>query len=162
MPTSTWAALANTTLGAAATSVTFSSIPNTYQDLVLVIAGTTDVARTIGYRLNGDSTANYPYIYMGGNGTSTDSGASNSLTLGLLTRMGTVQSTTTAHFMDYSDTSKTTMVLSRGGASNELLRAHASRWGNSNAVTSIYIATLDINANAFQSGTTFSLYGIVS
>lgn len=159
MPTSTWAALANITLGAAATSVTFSSIPNTYRDLVLVIAGTTDAPRTIGYRLNGDSTANYPYIYMGG---PIDSGASNSLTLGLLTRMGTGQSTTIAHFMDYSDTSKTTVVLSRGGTAGELIRAHASRWGNSNAVTSIYIATLDINTNAFQSGTTFSLYGIVS
>jgi hypothetical protein len=161
MPTATYIALANTTLSSTATSITFSSIPATYRDLVLVIAGTTDAARTIGYRLNSDTGSNYSYVYMQGNGSATESG-NGTLTLGLLTRMGTGQSTTIAHFMDYSATDKHKTVLSRGGTSAELLRAHASRWASTNAVTSIYIATLDINANAFQIGTTFALYGIVS
>lgn len=159
--TATYIALSNTTLGAAATSVTFSSIPATYRDLVLVIAGTTDAARTIGYRLNSDTGTNYHYTLIGGDGTNPES-ASGLLTLGVLTRMGTGQSTTIANFMDYSATDKHKTVLSRGGTSAELLRAHVSRWASTNAVTSIYIATLDINTNAFQSGTTFSLYGIVS
>jgi hypothetical protein len=38
MPTSTYVALATTTLGATAASVTFSSIPATYRDLLLVNA----------------------------------------------------------------------------------------------------------------------------
>lgn len=161
MPTPTYIALANTTLGASATSVTFSSIPSTYRDLVLVIAGTTDVARTIGYRLNSDTGSNYSYTFMGVDGNNVES-QSGTLTLGLLTRMGTGQSTTIANFMDYSATNKNKTVLSKGGTAAEIVRAQVTRWANTNAVTSIYIATLDINANAFQSGTTFSLFGVVS
>ena len=43
-PVSTYVALATTTLGATASSVTFSSIPATYRDLVLVTNAQTTTA----------------------------------------------------------------------------------------------------------------------
>jgi hypothetical protein len=54
-------------LGADATSITFSSIPNTFTDLILIWGGRKTgtnpsgggVATKMGVRLNGDSTSNY-------------------------------------------------------------------------------------------------------
>jgi hypothetical protein len=161
MPTATYIALANTTLSSTATSITFSSIPATYRDLVLVIAGTTDATRTTGVRFNSDTGSNYSYVEMNGTGSAAES-SSGTLSFALAGRMTTSQSTTIVQVMDYSATDKHKTVLSRGGSSADLVRASASRWANTAAITSVYIATLDINVNAFQSGTTFSLFGIVS
>jgi hypothetical protein len=65
MPTSTYVALATTTLGATAASVTFSSIPATYRDLVLVYNGTTSANIGVDVEFNGDTnSANYSRVFM--------------------------------------------------------------------------------------------------
>ena len=67
MATNTYVALDTQTLGSAAASVTFSSIPQTYTDLVLVINGYSINDVDWRFRMgNGsiDSGSNYSGTYM--------------------------------------------------------------------------------------------------
>ena len=56
---STMTPIATNTLTAVASSVTFSSIPSTYTDLVLVLQGSFDSADDVRFRFNGDTGSNY-------------------------------------------------------------------------------------------------------
>ena len=56
----TYEPISTTTLGSAVNSVTLSSIPATYTDLVLVWKGSFSASGSgVGVRFNGDSGANY-------------------------------------------------------------------------------------------------------
>jgi hypothetical protein len=61
MPTNTYVALATQTLGSAAASVTFSSIPATYTDLVLItsVQNNSGGNRAMQIILNADTATNY-------------------------------------------------------------------------------------------------------
>ena len=62
MPTNTYVALDKVTLGTAASTITFSSIPQTYTDLVMVFDGTAASATYSGIRFNGDTGNNYSFV----------------------------------------------------------------------------------------------------
>jgi hypothetical protein len=158
MPTPTYTALATTTLSGGETSVTFSSIPATYRDLV--IQGTTKAGAEIALFIafNADTTAaNYSYVYMLGNGSTTSSVTSAANRL--ISSTSTVFSTFRVQAMDYSDTSKHKTYLSRADVSSAFTYALAGRWANTNAITSVAIS---VASNSFSAETTFSLFGIAS
>ena len=72
---STYTPIASQTLGSAAASVTFSSIPQGYTDLVIVNNVTCTIdTQVIGCQYNGDTGANYSKTYLLGNGSSAFSG----------------------------------------------------------------------------------------
>jgi hypothetical protein len=154
MPTPTYIALATTTLGSAASSVTFTSIPGTYKDLILVFDGTpTSTADTILY-FNSDTTnGNYSTVEMVGDGSSTSSSTFLST--------GAVYTSQRANFifniMDYSATDKHKTSLIRNNAPANNVRARAYRWANTSAVTSVSFRT---QSSTFAAGSTFSLYGV--
>jgi hypothetical protein len=162
MPTPTYTPLATVTLGTATGSVTFSSIPATYRDLILVFNGTstnTDIA-SLQVRINADSGTNYSGVFMTGfsggavSSSFTDSGA----VVGFTQNTGAVN---IAQFMDYSATDKHKTILSRqNAATGSLVRAIAMRWANTAAITSL-LCRVDTGVN-FNSGSTFSLYGVIA
>ena len=167
MATSTYIALANYTVtGSAKADVTFSSIPATYRDLVLVAGSIdpTNSGRTMFVQLNGDNSSTYVWVNAAGYSTSSKSSATGSTTQGML--LGPVNvglptdnpSTIIFNLMDYSATDKHKTGLARHNSTNEV-EMIASRWPSTNAVTSmrIYMSVGDIDLN-----TTFALYGIVS
>ena len=156
--TQTYAPLATTTLSSSATSVTFSNIPATYRDLVVVISGTNPNNRDSYWRANGDSGLNYSYIQAGNSGGSTFSNSFSGGSEAWAGIVGPVQSSTILQFMDYSATNKHKVALSRGniGGSNVIMQV--SRWANSAAITSIAIIA---NGN-FNSGSIFSMYGVLA
>jgi hypothetical protein len=159
MPTPTYRPLANITLGSTAGSVTFSSIPNTYRDLVVVINGNVSSATDIAYRLNGDSASNYSNVWMFGDASSSGSG-SNATTEGVVHYTNqSSQFLTTFSLIDYSATNKHKMGISRGSTVGGLSIAYASRWANTAAVTTLLCIA---KGTTFTSGTTFALYGIAS
>ena len=158
MPTTTYTPIASVTLSASASEVVFSGLPQSFRDLILVVTGTATATMTFGVQFNGDTANNYTYVEMTGDGSSASS-SSGSLSQALVGRFTTSQSVSTAQIMDYSATDKQKTVLGRGGASNELVRASASRWANTAAVTSIRVVPL---SNSFASGTTFNLFGVIS
>jgi hypothetical protein len=161
LPTPTYTALANVTLGTATASVTLSSIPATYRDLVLVFNGTLTTNTGVIVRNNGDSGSNYPQVLMrndGASGTfsSTDTGTSYYAT------WNAAPSGTPIAFilqlMDYSATDKHKTALWRNqyeafGATSRV-EAFAGRWANTAAITSVAVVA------AMASGTTVTLYGI--
>ena len=79
----TYVAIATNTLGSAAASVTFSSIPGTYTDLVIVTQAISATADNVGIRFNSDSGSNYSQTWLSGNGTSAISSRYSSSTSGV-------------------------------------------------------------------------------
>ena len=161
MPTPTYTALATVTLGSSASSVTFSSIPATYRDLILVANGTIGLSSdNVILRFNSDSGSNYSNVVMVGFGTSSVESAASTTTSIVRATAGNIQSTNIWNIMDYSATDKHKTVLSRSGTnSSTSVSAAAERWANTAAITSIYVAALSTTLSA---GHTFSLYGVIA
>jgi hypothetical protein len=150
MPTPTYTPLATVTLGSSASSITFSSIPATYRDLVLV-ANKSD-STDLSLRFNGDTGSNYFRVFMidfGG------AGASGSQTNTKIDIGG--GNLTLVNIMDYSTTNKHKTVLDRMNSAGRV-QADAQRWANTSAITTVLISS----SSSFAAGATFNLYGIVS
>jgi hypothetical protein len=150
-----YVSLATTTLGNSTSSVTFSSIPATYKDLVLVVAGTASTQTGFLIKFNGDNTeSNYFRVLMLGNGSTTSSSTGNNSVFG---SVYTVQSSNITSIMDYSATDKHKTLLLRSNSASDFTYATAGRWANTAAITSI---NLSCSGATFSIGTTFSLYGV--
>ena len=161
MPTPTYVALATATLTSGATSVTFSSIPATYRDLVII----TNIGRNAGsaallIRFNGDTGSNYSNVTMYGDGSSTTSntnGITDWLPLGWNANLGTALNFVgIAHIQDYSATDKHKTVLARSNRADRGTEAIAGRWASTSAISTILVGNI---ADAIA-GSTVSLYGI--
>jgi hypothetical protein len=160
MPTATYTPLATVTLGTAAASVTFSSIPATYRDLILVMNGSPSTGSYAFLRFNGDTGSNYNYVFMYGDGSGTASSLFSNQTQGYIGNIdATVRTTFIAQVMDFSATDKHKTFLSRNGQADGLVIATAGRWANTSAVTSM---SVNINSGTFAIGHTFSLYGVIA
>jgi hypothetical protein len=162
MPTPTYTPLATVTLGSSAASVTFSSIPATYRDLVLVIDGPalTSSEGNLYAIINGDTGANYSRVFMSGTGSSAYSASASGETVLNFGYYQPNKHTTIAQFMDYSATDKHKTVLSRVNNTNGEVYGWASRWASTSAITSLLIDTS--SAGSFAATTSFALYGIAS
>ena len=154
--------LATVTLGSSASSVTFSSIPATYRDLVLVIqAGSTSSTTALGVRLNNDTTGDKQNVFMGGNGSTAASYTDNNVAYLNVGDLYTTDrnSVSVVQIMDYSATDKHKTALTRfsRGATNVL--AIASRQPTTAAITSVIVIAVGQN---LASGSRCDLYGIAS
>ncbi len=159
----TFTPIASITLGAAAASVTFSSIPQTYTDLVLV---STNATASSGYlfsvRVNGDSATNYSSTRLLGNGTTASSGRETNYSFGFA---GSVYSSSDpignaiVNFMNYSNTTTNKTFLMRTNTANANTSLSASLWRSTAAITSISLG-VEFTQN-FVVGSTFNLYGIL-
>jgi hypothetical protein len=155
MPTKTYSPLATVTLASNTSTITFSNIPATYRDLILVYAGTLTANNGMNVRFNGDTASNYTRVIMLGDGSGTTSAAQ---TEALFMEAGTAVSTATLQIMDYSATDKHKTVLGRHGPTNNIVVAVAGRWANTAAITSIAVSP---SVHQMATGSTLSLYGII-
>jgi hypothetical protein len=149
--------LATTTLTGASTSITFSSIPATYKDLILVISGTSTsgIAETI-MRFNSDTATNYSRVTMFGTGSTTGSFAGSATGIGFFDAFTSV-GMSIAQIMDYSATDKQKTVLIRRSFPADNVAATGARWANTSAITSVSLAVI---SSSLAIGTTISLYGV--
>jgi hypothetical protein len=158
MPTPTYTPLATVTLASATATVTFSSIPATYRDLIFIFNGVGSASGYGFFRFNGDTGNNYNYVFMYGDVTPVSSGASN--TIGFFGNIEpSLLNPTVSNIMDYSATDKHKTYLSRNDRVPGIVIATAGRWANTAAITSM---SVNKNGGNFQSGSTFSLYGVIS
>ena len=162
MATNTYVALQTQVLGSAQSLVTFTSIPQTYTDLVIVMQpkGTTGFDSKIYF--NGDVTSGlYSDTILYGTGTaagSTRETAKNFITLSwYASTSADFNNSTIINIMNYSNatTYKTVLVRANNAASG--VDAIVGLWRNTNAITSV---TLNAPSNTFAVGSTFTLYAI--
>ncbi len=153
----TYEPIATQTLGSAAASITFSSIPGTYTDLRLVFVGTLSSGNaTTGWRANSDSATNYSETYIGGDGTSAFSGRNTNSTFGFAGVTDTNQSMTTVDVFSYAGSTYKTALSDSVPVAQYVLR-RVQLWRSTAAITSFtYLTT----SGTFTAGTTATLYGI--
>ena len=170
MPSPTYVAIAKTVLTGTATDVTFSSIPSTYTDLVLLISAqgsnTGGYFRGVTIQVNGTGGTSYSYTYLRGTGTAAQSGrASSTSKLGdfLLTEAGNTNTFANLEIYIPNYAGSTNKVFS---SSNAVERnnaegynyAQAHLFSNTSAISSITIGPMDFGS--INTGSRFDLYGI--
>jgi hypothetical protein len=157
---STYEPIATNTLSSTATIITFSSIPNTYTDLVLVVACLDSGAGRTRLRLNGDSATNYSRINLVGNGSGAASyQASNETQFDLSVAAGTSSTSPTAQIIsvnNYSNTTTNKTILSRYNLASGATEVMTGLYRSTSAITSVSYFT----QGTMQIGTTATLYGI--
>ena len=160
MATPTYTLIDSVTLGSSASTVTFTNIsPTGKGDLVLVINCQGNNSRVEGH-INSDTGTNYSYVNMQAAGTAAESYNDTGLNYfhaGLI--RGSTKSLNIVNIMDFSATDKHTTILSRENNAAYRVFVRSMRWANTAAVTSL---TLSPAAYAFDSGSTFHLYQLVS
>ena len=155
----TYVSIASNTLSSSAASVTFSSIPGTYTDLVVVVAGTftTGSTNNVNFQFNGDTASNYSFLRLLGDGSAASSYRVSDVQIDIGLLSSTAQSNTVANIQNYSNTTTYKTAIGRGNTP-EYVQASLGAWRNTAAITSVTI----LSAATFASGTTFSLYGIAA
>ena len=157
----TYEKIATNTLGSAAATITFSSIPGTYTDLVLICAPLSATVDNVVINYNSDTGSNYSWTTVGGNGTAASSHrGSNDAAPYVQYQSGTstTQSNITINVMNYSNTTTHKTAICRGNNIAYGTDATVVLWRNTNAITSILLKQR--GSNNFSAGSTFTLYGI--
>lgn len=158
---STYTPIATYTAPSAQSSYTFTTIPSTYTDLVVVYNGTvTATGKDIRWQFNGDTGSNYSYTNINGNGSTATSGRlANSAYIASYATVGTSANPATILFnvMNYANTTTYKTALMRASDAGAELNAYVGLWRNTAAITSI---TVFPNTDNFSTGSTFTLYGI--
>jgi hypothetical protein len=159
---STYEPIASQTVGTATPSITFSSLPQNYTDLILVINGSfSSTDNSYGLRFNGDTGNNYSTTTLYGDGTG--SGATfrttsvNKLYVG---RANTSNSTSIIQIQNYSNASTYKTTLSRGGSS-DIVMTTVGTWQSTSAINSLTIAHYDFSSTpTIAAGSTLTIYGV--
>jgi hypothetical protein len=170
----TYTLISSNVLTASAASVTFSSIPATFTDLVLKVSARLDDGESPSFliRLNGDTASNYSVTFLRStyNGTF-DSGRQSNYSLGT----GITYATGSLGTSDTFSNNEIYIPNYAGGA-NKVISVHgaseqntassaevvnnvtAGLWRITSAITSITL--LNTNPYNWVSGSSFYLYGI--
>lgn len=155
--TATYEKIATTTTSAGNTTITLSSIPATYTDLVLVVSGSNSAASDLRMRLNGDTGSNYSSTVMYGDGTSATSFRESNQT-SFYGAIGTSISNSIINIMNYSNTTTYKTVITRTNSNPFFPMAFAELWRSTSAVNSV---TCYVTSGSYNAGVTFTLYGIL-
>jgi len=162
--TATYEPIATTTLGSTTANITFSTIPGTYTDLVLITNLKSTGSGWVGLciQVNGDTGSNYSDTYIYGDGSAAgsirDSNAAftNSGALSNSNFHGSI-----FQFMNYANTTTYKTWLCRSGIGTEgWLKASVNLWRSTSAITSIKV--YHSGGDNLASGSTATLYGIAA
>jgi hypothetical protein len=165
--TSTEVAIATTTLGSAASEITFSSIAATYTDLRIVFVGTQGSATAYVYaRVNGDTGNNYSETRLNGNGATVTTGRNTNESQWAIASGASLSTTlpalVTLDLFSYAGSTNKT-ALSRtsndqNGSGFTENKVHL--WRDTAAITSVTLRSAG-GGSTFATGTTATLYGIL-
>jgi len=161
----TYEPIASQTLGSATSTVTLSSIPSTYTDLVLVFLfkGNTTNQPTLQVTFNGTTTG-YSGTQLTGNGSSAASYRNTSAAFISIARLvgqpasSSGVATVILDVMSYANTSVFKTLLGQAASSDTGVEREVGLWQNTAAINEIKITTA--TSNDFGIGSVVSLYGI--
>lgn len=167
MPTPTYVALAKQVLTGTQASVTFSSIVNTYTDLIILCSVRTDRASTVDYlkiRFNGasaDTNLTSRFIY-GDGATATSSTAAYAQPARLDAASNTANTFSSVEIYLPNYAGSTNKPISATGVAEDnsttgYVQATAGLFSDTTAISSITLLNL---FGSFVSGSRFDLYGI--
>jgi hypothetical protein len=164
----TYEPIATYTAATAQTTVTFSSIPATYTDIILVCdmkqSGTATI--TNGFiQLNSTTTGYSRTVLQGDGSTASSYRGSNADRMYFTVDANATNSVLSQfHFQNYANTNVFKTVLNRAGSAGVVVTASAHLWRDTSAISTISITASDNmgggTADQFSIGTSFTLYGI--
>ena len=158
----TYEPIATTTV-TASSGISFTSIPSTFTDLLIVSTLINSVAGSsvngIRVRFNNDSTSLYSNTTIGGNGTAASSTRDATQTEMYLGLMGQASSTdqpvSLLNIMNYANTTTFKTVLARGNSAGASVNGGVGLWRSTVAVNRI-----DLLMPSYTITGTATLYGI--
>lgn len=157
----TYEPIATTTLGSAASSITFSSIPSTYTDLRLVLVSISTTFPQM--RFNNDATALYSWTYVTGTGTAAQSGRFTSATefYANTGQSATIPSLYTFDIFSYAGSTFKSFLNTQNNDKNGSgdVVAAVGLYRSTTAISRIDLLA-NIYGTTFSTGTTATLYGI--
>jgi hypothetical protein len=164
--TSTEVAIATTTLGSAASTITFSSIPATYTDLVITVNTTLSAEAYLLLRYNSITTGYYStQLYGDGAGAPTTARNANTTSMYLAGRSQDGTTNPIFHkinIFSYASSTFRKSVLSEGAQDSNgvgsVQRIAGVCNANNTAITGI---TLLLSSGNFGAGTVATIYGIL-
>jgi hypothetical protein len=161
----TYEPIATQTLVSAVNQVTFSSIPSTYTDLILVQNGAFNPAGGDAFiRFNSDTGTNYSITWLTGSGTVASSGRETSQTrmvIDINAYPTTGISTRILQINNYANTTTYKTALSRATNGATGVDAIVGLWRSTAAINTIDLFAWTASFS-FAGGTMFTLYGIKS
>jgi hypothetical protein len=159
---STYIPIATSTLATAAASVTFSSIPATYTDLVIVMQAGATALSDAKINFNSDTATNYSNTFLWGS-VSPDYGSARNSSQTFMYACyyanftTPIQNTHIINIMNYANTTTNKSVLIRGSRAGTSTDAIIGLWRNTAAINTIALGSV---GSTFITGSTFTLYGI--
>ena len=162
---STEVAIATQTLGSAASSITFNSIPSTYTDLRVVFIGQGNAANVDTLlRFNSDSGTNYSETDLTGSGSAANTFNRTSNTSIVASYPATWSAQPSLFTMDifsYAGSTYKTVLNTLSGDQNGsgYVMRQVGLWRSTSEITSITLTTG--GANTYTAGCIATLYGIL-
>jgi hypothetical protein len=167
----TYVPITTTTFGSTTASVTFSSLPTTFSDLVVVANGKTQSSSSslndIGVRFNGDTGSNYTTIktfslsYSSLTVSTNINGTAIETYMDCSPTVDNLGSSFKLDIFDYNTTYSYKNIINRAAAMTQTDKGvflTASTWKSTAAITSITI--FPTSGSGFYAGTYIALYGI--
>ena len=164
---STYEPIATTTLGTAASSVTFSSIPATYTDLILVVNGSTTVGSGSRLRIGNssvDTGSNYSFTFLEGTGTTSNTFRNSNVDYLQMNNYSqfapspTYNTTEIVQIMNYANTTTYKTLMNRSNLAQTGVSTMVGLWRSTSAINVLtYYCS---NATTFEAGFIATLYGI--
>ena len=161
----TYVPIATTTVATQTTTVTFTSIPQTYTDLVCIVTGTVNGNGEPNILFNGDNGTNYGWVGLDGYGSGTYSSGLNTTARAVLggwltywPNSATNTATTIVHLLGYSSTSIFKNWISQDNQGSQMVGMYAGTWRSTAAINQITFTFS--NSGQFRVPSTVTLYGI--
>jgi len=167
----TYTLIESTTLGSNQSTVTFSSIPATYTDLVIKMSmRLSDVSATATVKVwfNSDTANNYSLTYLRGSGSAIASARTSSspyFSTGQANGNGSTSSTFSSaeiYIPSYTVSQNKPLISNSAQEDNNstaYMELRAGLWNSNSTLSSISLQPIDAGIN-FVSGSSFYLYGI--
>lgn len=154
----TYEPITTTTVSSATNSVTISSIPSTYTDLVVIVNGkNSSAAGNWRIRFNSDSGSNYGNVYIANNASGSKEGGQYSNTSSIdLTYPNNTQTVCIINISNYANTNMFKNIINRMSCAGNFTSINAGLWRSTSAINSITL----LNDNNYDTGTIISIYGI--
>ena len=165
--------IATNTLGSAASTISFTSIPSTYTDLVIVVSARGTLSNHLYARWgNGsyDSATNYSNTGLWARSTTNDYGSARNTNFSFarlspftysVPNAASTFGTTIVHLQNYSNTTTFKTAITRCAAigANDYAgpEVAVNLWRSTSAINQIQFSLPSAN---FETGTTITLYGI--